>query len=61
MEAKASKKKKNILLRIKVFHAKILVPYEDIIIRSNYVRMKKPLGVPPSGLSESCQYIENSY
>lgn len=40
-----------------MFHAKILIPYEDIIIGSNYVRMKKPLGVPPSWKIHS-QYIE---
>jgi len=46
---KGSPSFKNILFRIKVFHAKILIPYEDIFIGGNYVRMKKSLSVPPSG------------
>lgn len=38
----------NILGWIKVFQAKILVPYEDVLVGFHQIRMKKAFGIPPA-------------
>jgi hypothetical protein len=37
----------NILFRIEVFNSKVLVPKENVIACSNYIRMQEPLCKPP--------------
>jgi len=36
-----------VLLCIKMFHPKVLIPEKNIIVGSNNVRMKKTFGIPP--------------
>lgn len=38
----------NILGWVKVFQAKILVPYEDVLIGFHQIRVKKAFGIPPA-------------
>lgn len=41
------KLRENLLLSIKMFYSKIFIPYKNIFISSNNIRMQKPFCIPP--------------